>query len=272
MNRNFLTLIIIFVAFWRVHFSVCPFADTVVINAAEKTNRIDEEEDKFDKFVSRLSSIDDFSWESKKVEIEQLLKEYPHFAAKNNKDQSLLFTFFEKQTDYYWDAGAMDFLIAEGVNVNDRDKDGRTAIFYAAAQSDRKPIIYWYLVEHDAELDIVDSIGWTPLFALCANRTWIQEARVAANLVEKGKLSVNDCDKDGMTPLMYAVIAADPNEEYTRRNTSRGTADYVEYELIKYLLSQGADVNVKDNNNESALDKAIKLKNERVVELLSASM
>jgi ankyrin repeat protein len=43
---------------------------------------------------------------------------------------------------------------------------------------------------------------------------------------------------------------------------------HMEYELIKYLIAQGCDINAKDEKGETALDKAVALKNIRVADLL----
>lgn len=62
--------------------------------------------------------------------------------------------------------------------------------------------------------------------------------------------TINDCDQDGRTLLHHA-------------------AEHNAINVLSWLLNNGADNNLRDNNDESALDIAHRLKNEASAERLA---
>jgi ankyrin repeat protein len=122
--------------------------------------------------------------------------------------------------------------IAQGGNVDELDQGGRTPLFYAVRDGNL-PLIA-VLVRHGANPNAHDGGNWTPLH-FAAQGYWPE----AAELLLQHGATVDARDDFGNAPLWRAVFA------------SRGRGD-----VIKVLLSAGADKNLKNNHNVSPLDLA----------------
>jgi ankyrin repeat protein len=84
-----------------------------------------------------------------------------------------------------------------------------------------------------------------------------QEQNVAELLINRGA-DVNTAGNEGQTALMLAAL--NPNEASGRR-------------ITRLILDTGrAAIEMVDNNNQSALDMAVKLNRESIVKLLVANM
>lgn len=127
--------------------------------------------------------------------------------------------------------------IESGGDVNERDKDGRTALHHAAIQNDRS--IVDLLLDFKAQPAPVDNDGWTPLHFAARNHN----VEIARALLQAGA-PVDAADIHGNTPLFRAVFE------------SRGSGD-----MIKALLSAGADQNRKNNHETSPADLATNIAN-----------
>jgi ankyrin repeat protein len=113
------------------------------------------------------------------------------------------------------------------------DKELRTPLFHAIIK--RKEIIIRWLLLNGADLNHQDINGSSPLhFAVQENLT-----DIVTLLLENGA-KVDIRDRQGNTPLWKAVFEAGDN-----------------YELIKILLENNADPEIKNNDSLSALDLAI---------------
>ncbi len=169
-------------------------------------------------------------------------------------------------------------LLKKGADVEAKDKDGRTALMWAAIS--RKLDVVKCLVEHGADLEAKDEDGYTALVreAKYGNlgavkclveqgadleakdddyryrRTaliWAAEEErieVVKYLAEHGAY-VNAKDEDGWTALMWAARL--------------GTLD-----VVKCLAEHGADVNTSDKYGQTALDKAKYFEKDDCVEFL----
>jgi ankyrin repeat protein len=120
----------------------------------------------------------------------------------------------------------MKLLLANGADVNTRDKRGRTALMWAVLPTDDYP-------RGSAEGDPI---------------TW-QRKLLAMQLLLEGGANVNARDGRGWTALMYAL------ETY-----GRVPEDDLKAALapIKLLLSRGADANVRATDGTTALKLARK--------------
>lgn len=122
--------------------------------------------------------------------------------------------------------------VEQGGNVNDLDREGRTPLFYAAKDGDAA--IVAELLKHGANVNLQDN-GQKTALHFAAN----SYQRESAELLLRNGANVDAKDANGNTPLSDAVF------------DSRGRG-----EVIKALLSAGADKTVKNNHGVSPEDLA----------------
>jgi peroxiredoxin len=129
------------------------------------------------------------------------------------------------------DVEAVERLIADGADPDDRDRRGRTALAHAAAAGNDEAIAM--LIEAGAELEAACDAGHTPLaHASIGGHPDAVKALAAAGA------SVDATDYQGWTPLMHAA--------------RRGWVD-----VIETLLESGADASVqRPADGRTALDYA----------------
>jgi len=147
----------------------------------------------------------------------------------NAKGRTPLMDFAEKWAP---NAGFLEPFLQKGVNVNARDKDGRTALIIAA----ENPLDHQagvgavnHLVVRGADINFHDNEGKTALMAAAARG----RLEVVKLLLEKNS-GVNAKDKDGKTALILAL--------------ENGRLDVAEA-----LINAGADVNVGDDSGKTAV-------------------
>lgn len=128
-------------------------------------------------------------------------------------------------------------IIANGANVNDADKSGRTALHHAAINGDARATEI--LLNAGASVDAADSDGWTPLHFAARGH----EMDVAKLLVNAGA-KIDAEDSHGNTPLFRAVFE------------SRGRG-----EMITFLRQHGAEVSRKNRHGMSPKDLAESIAN-----------
>jgi ankyrin repeat protein len=148
----------------------------------------------------------------------------------------------------------IELLIAKGADINIKASyDGRTALMWAAQNSQKTVEL---LLEKDAEVNVKGVDGMTAfiqsIFGILSGSV---TTSVCDLLLEKGA-NVNDqltgADATGWTAIMFA--------------SSNGKLD-----LVKYLISKGADVNLKAKDGTSALSLALKEKNDDIIKILKAN-
>jgi ankyrin repeat protein len=122
--------------------------------------------------------------------------------------------------------------VSDGEDVDALDREGRTALFYAAKDGDSE--IVSELINHGSNVNIQDKNLETPLHF--AAREY--QPQTAELLITRGA-SVSAQDIHGNTPLWRAVFE------------SRGRG-----EMIKLLLSAGSDKKLKNQYGTSPEDLA----------------
>ncbi|MDR2642496.1 MAG: ankyrin repeat domain-containing protein [Planctomycetaceae bacterium] len=169
----------------------------------------------------------------------------------------------------------ISILVDKGVNINCKDKHGKTPLHYATLQNSTVDTeIISFFIKKGADIYAKDNNGKTALFIflLCGSGTYdvsgvlkifdinsnkekyktlLHEFIIAANNINMGDAVVtrvqaivkagapiNAKDKFGSTPLHVAV----------GRNMG--------LQVVKCLIENGADVNAKDNNNATPLHDA----------------
>jgi ankyrin repeat protein len=166
-----------------------------------------------------------------------------------------------------------------GANVNGKDEDGGTPLFYAAAH--RRASITKLLLDHGANLGVIDIRGGT---ALCyALGTSQPNTNVIAILLERGALNVQPISRDALFCVESQVSAAAHIElllKYGVNVNSRSVDGYTALMKFAYdgnspavalLIRHGAMVNVIASDGGTALSEAVLQGNEDVVKLLIAA-
>ena len=120
----------------------------------------------------------------------------------------------------------VDLLIKSGADVNIQNKEGKTALNLTAMRGNVECLRL--LLDGGADVNIVDSQRNTPLFTsvVCEHETVVEA------LLEAGA-DVNHCNERGKTVLIEAA-------RYDKN-------------IVLLLVAAGADVNIKDKNNNCAL-------------------
>ena len=142
------------------------------------------------------------------------------------------------------------FLKKGGIDVNKRDAEGNTPLYYACLKGFRD--IVNLLLDNDADVFVSNNLSETPLHA--ASRSGNKE--IIGKLVQYGaELDATDneldaTDNEGRTPLIRLL-------ENRRTDTAM------------FLIEQGADTEIADNTGHKAIDYATAHGLREVVERLS---
>ena len=144
----------------------------------------------------------------------------------------------------------VSYLISKGADINIKGKDGKTPLMLAASNSLESTKI---LLEHGANVKAKADDGMTAFlqctFGVISNKVTTD----VMDLLLKNGANVNDAlsgkDTPGWTALMLASINGD-------------------YDLAKYLIIHGANVNHTSNEGITALTLAKQEKYDNIVMLL----
>ncbi len=206
----------------------------------------------------------DFYAPSNEKDVKQMLHIFYHFGAdpcvKNNEGGSVypvlkrslyfdeLFTkpYYEEMDEQLYfiinaivskNERAAAYLAQTIENVNATDKNGYTALMYAAQQGYVR--VMKTLIDRGADLSLLDELGQTAL--MHAADDW--EVAAVRLLLSRGA-KVDQQNKEGQTALMFAVQMNDWSYDYAWRET------------IEALLDGGADKDVEDIYGQTAMDYA----------------
>ena len=135
------------------------------------------------------------------------------------------------------------FLKKGGIDVNKRDAEGNTPLYYACLKGFRD--IVNLLLDNDADVFVFNNLSETPLHA--ASRSGNKE--IIGKLVQYGA-ELDATDNEGRTPLIRLL-------ENRRTDTAM------------FLIEQGADTEIADNTGHKAIDYATAHGLREVVERLS---
>ena len=158
------------------------------------------------------------------------------------------------------DAATVARLISAGEDVNASNAGGATALMFAALSGD--PMVTSLLVRAGARTDDKAKLGWTAL-ALAAVKGYTEVAEV---LLDAGA-DQGVRDAYGWTPLMRAVdrrridfvrlLLDSPGADLDVRQEDGATALHIvaasgDLEIVRLLVSRGADGSLEDRNGNAA--------------------
>lgn len=139
---------------------------------------------------------------------------------------------------------AQIFLKKGGIDVNKRDAEGNTPLYYACLKGYRDLVLL--LLDSGADVSVTNNRSETPLHA--AARSGNKE--IIEKLVAKGA-DLNTTDADGRTPLLCLL---------DNRRT----------DAALFLIGRGADTEIADSDGHKAIDYATANGLREVVSRLSA--
>ncbi len=186
-------------------------------------------------------------------------------------------------------------LLEHGANPTLGDKDGKNFLFYAVNKGIENIKIIEKAIEYGCEVNNKDFAGNTVLNYIVKNYL---DAKEKLNIIESlthfklikrlisFDINVNSLNKDEETILFQAIKSEDDelieyfislekfniNQKNHLGQTVLTEACYKGYqniELIKKLIELGADVNIRDNNDSTIIEKLIELilhyKNQKII-------
>lgn len=154
--------------------------------------------------------------------------------------------------DFYDEAyvGVVKNLIDKGADVNEKNKNGLSALYLAVKKNYYK--ITKILLESGAVVDTQDQNGQTPLFIASMNNN----DHIVHLLAQHGA-NMNLKNKNGLAPLHVAIIQGFEK-------------------VIATLVENGADVGTVDSGGKSPLDYAKSIasvsKKEKIIKMLTDSL
>ncbi|CAH3150812.1 unnamed protein product [Porites lobata] len=185
----------------------------------------------------------------------------------------------------YGHLNAVTFLTEHGAHAGLRDEDDKTALHYAVCGSDVSCEILSYLIGIGADVNACAKNKGTPLMIAAENG----HINAVTTLVKCGAY-VDLKDKDGQTALHYALMysphasievlncliknEADVNAFTFRYETPLMLASYFETSVhdhvkaVTFLIEHGANVDLQDNNGDTALHYAVTFDFPEIVKML----
>ena len=147
------------------------------------------------------------------------------------------------------------------VDVNLQDKDGWTALMWAARFG--KTDCVKLLIKNNTDVNLQDEAGWTALIFAAIN----DHTETVKTLIDNGA-DIDLQDEDGRTTLILAAFKGhtetvktllDNNVDVNLQDNGGNTAlmfaaYYGKTECVKLLIKNGSLVDIHDNGNETALN------------------
>lgn len=140
-----------------------------------------------------------------------------------------------------------------------KDDDGETALTYAVRG--RNIEIIKLFLRKGLNIDGTGCGGWSPL--MTAINAYMGKDIAVIQFLLDNKAYTNYQDENGETALMLAVDFACALSEVVDSATDN-------LDIIKLLIKNGADVNLKNSKGFTALDKAASYENQSVINYLLA--
>jgi ankyrin repeat protein len=159
----------------------------------------------------------------------------------------------------------LDWLIAEGVAIDARDKGGRTALFEAADQDNSQNVRL--LLNHGAEVNARNNGGSTPLMGAAWPWPFDTEAVETLSLLLSHGADVNAVDEQGRTALIH-LLEDDQHDGKRETVTTFPDREAAYEEIVRLLLAYNAETGIVDSDGNTALSFSILRGLDDVVTLL----
>ena len=143
------------------------------------------------------------------------------------------------QAVQYQATDIVEFLLNKGAAIEPQDHDGKTALMWSAYKSSPGAGTLRLLLDRGAVIQEHDHFGMTPLMWAANSSGGDRRIEKVNILLERGA-KLNEINLAGKTPLILAVLRGD-------------------HGLVLRMLEMGADPNVLDKKNRSALSYAQEL-------------
>lgn len=127
---------------------------------------------------------------------------------------------------------SITYWVAKGVDVNFTDAFSQTLLYLAILSN--KPGLVWFLIKHQADVEMKNQYGATPL-SLASSKGNI---RIIKLLLEDGNANIESKGKAGQTPLIDAIQSH-------------------QLPAVELLLNHNANIEAKSHSGLTALDYAI---------------
>ncbi|WP_432633941.1 ankyrin repeat domain-containing protein, partial [Brachyspira sp.] len=173
----------------------------------------------------------------------------------------------------------ISFLIKKGAKVNVKDRKGRTALMYGPSEAliraganvnakdneGKTALMYWQneaLISAGANVNAKDNNGWTALMYACDGigvESVIKNPDIIKSLIRAGA-NINEVNNYGDTALMWAILtyrSAVSDDYYSGRELNDYTLPT--FETIRFLIYNGANVNIRNKKGETPLSLAKEL-------------
>ena len=211
--------------------------------------------------------------EAVKADIKELNR-YISSKPKSNAIESTIWT-ASKLNDVN---GVVEY-IKQGINIDAKDENGNTALFYASVKG--YDALLKQLITLQADIHTVNHFGWTPLIASA-----FQGHHKNITLLLNAKADVTAKTKEGYTSLMLASRYGhiDAVKQLTsnkasinmvrEKDSKRGitalmlAVKHKRDDVIHWLVEQGADKSIKDKSGNTAIFYAVKYNNFKAIDLL----
>jgi hypothetical protein len=160
-------------------------------------------------------------------------------------------------------------LVESGVNINQKNKIGFTALLIATGWGDVKMVKY--LIEHGASLDAKANLGFGVIHRAAMNKN----SSVLRYLLENYTLDVNDKGKNYCSPLSFALkynaLQNGGSLENAQLLITKGAQKSINYKcngytplmvaipnkkVMHFLIKNGADKTIKNRAGFTAYDMA----------------
>jgi ankyrin repeat protein len=169
-------------------------------------------------------------------------------------------------------------LLAKGASLKARKADGWTPFICAAAYN-QVELLEFFLLEKGVDVEETDKQGDTALMFAAANvfsQDATGETLPAVNLLLDWKANPNATNKKGQTPLMLAaqkgeveiakLLTSKKADIHARDKNGKNALHYAVEEgadppIAIYLIEQGCELDTQDDRGETALMKASAHKN-----------
>ena len=152
-------------------------------------------------------------------------------------------------------------IVEAGADVNVRNKLGQTPVLTHSYNAD----IIIYLLEHGADIHAVDNKGQGIFHFFMATLGFncdITELEKNIDLFHSKGCEINLQDKKGNTPLHILVEHVVSRTSSDRSYSNQKIID-IGRQVIKKCIEKGASLDIKNNNNETAVEYYERLKSER---------